>query len=102
MDGLHKLVGKTIARIDVAEYDRNLDERCVLEVIRFTCTDGAVLHFMAEDGDSEDQYSILSEVKMTPAGLPDEGDGKWLKKFHPAPSIEDDDDDDGFNDGFNL
>jgi hypothetical protein len=84
--GLEKLVGKTIAKIDVAEWNNTSEEgRSVSQVFRFTMSDGTKLYFMAEDGDAEDQYSTLDEVEIDANGLPSNNSGgKWHAGFRPV------------------
>lgn len=48
---LNRLVGKTITKVEVGEYDYCSDEERVGEIYRITCSDESVLHFCTEAGD---------------------------------------------------
>lgn len=74
-----KLIGKTIAKVDEAEYSLlgDDDDRMVITVYRFTCTDGDVIFYAAGDESSDDCYTWVFEVQ----GGKINDDGRWIKEF---------------------
>ena len=80
---IHSLVGKTITKIEVMDVDLYGDGEQVIEVHRFTCSDGTMLHFAADAGDGP-QYSTFNLCEMNDSGtLPKANTGDYTKIIQP-------------------
>lgn len=90
-----KLAGKTITKVEAAEYDNLSDGESVDEIYRITFADGNILYLVVEAGDCP-QYSTIGEVAANGNGNYNFGcygnSGKFIKQFHEIKEGEEYDD----------
>lgn len=82
--GLEQLIGKKIARIEVAEYDQYSDNERVDQIYRFIMDDGSSLHFMVDGGDCG-HYGTFNPISVDENGVPEDNEyGKLICPYEPV------------------